>query len=226
MAGGLRCEEIYNILTEDIIEDNNTLLILIPKTRGGDPKSFVVMGKLRGVINKYRALRPENVPTNKFFITYRKGKCTNQVIGVNKICVMPKTIATFLGKENSDSYSGHSFRVTSAKSLIDAGANITSPETRDDCKSTAEPEGYLKVAVSNQKRTYSKITDPIEIETTPKKFQLLNQLLTSTSQSTFASTSKGEIVLTPSNKENMLNPGKTSLSLYTIDDQMINRSET
>ena len=67
-AGGLRREELYNIRIDDVTEDNNTLLISIPKTKTGNAKSFVVMGELRDIIIKYRAMRPAHVTNNKFLI--------------------------------------------------------------------------------------------------------------------------------------------------------------
>lgn len=76
MTGGLRREEIYNICTEDIAETNGTLHISIPKTKTGEQKSFVVMGEFRNIIEKYRALRPEKTPHDKFLINFQKGKCT------------------------------------------------------------------------------------------------------------------------------------------------------
>lgn len=77
---------------------------------------------------------------------------------------MPKKITAFLKKENPDSYSGHSFRRTSATLLIDAGADITELKRHGHWKSTSVAEGYLGESISNKKRTFSKITEAIEIE--------------------------------------------------------------
>lgn len=173
MAGGLRRKEIYNIRTDDITETNDTLLISIPKTKNGDQKSFAIMGELRDIIRKYQALRPANLMSNKFLINYQNEKCTNQVIGINKIGMMPKKIAAFLGKQNADLYSGHSFRRTSAILLADAGADITELKRHGGWKSTAVAEGYLGDSVGNKKRTYSKITDSIKMTETKKKICIL-----------------------------------------------------
>lgn len=52
MAGGLRREEIHNITTNDVTENNNALIFSISKTKTGNPKSFVVMGELQEIVDK------------------------------------------------------------------------------------------------------------------------------------------------------------------------------
>ena len=221
MAGGLRREEIYNILVDDVREDNNTLIISIPKTKNSDPKSFLVVGKFRNIINKYRALRPSYVTNNKFLLNYKKGKCNDQAIGINKIGTMTKDIAKFLGKPNFDLYSGHSFRHTPAKLLFDLGADITELK-------------YLEDSVSNQKRTFSKMTESIERERIRDKSPLLNQSSTSKSESSTASTASttsiastastliGEIISTLMNKRNTRNPGKTITCIFQLNNSTVN----
>lgn len=224
-AGGLRREEIYNIRIDDITESNNTLLISVPKTKNGDQKSFVVMGELRDIIGKYQALRPANLTTKKFLINYQNGKCTQQVIGINKIGMMPKRIATLLGKPNADLYSGHSFRRTSATLLVDAGADITELKRHGGWKSNGVAEGYLGDSVANKKRTYSKITDSIKITEMKKKFTSSNQPIASTVQSSIpsaASTSSNQIP-TQVDKENSGIPKKeNSPCAYHITNCTVN----
>lgn len=213
-AGGLRREEIYNICTKDITESDSSLIISIPKTKNGQPKSFVVMGGLRYITTKYQALRPENVPTDKFFINYQNGKCSRQVIGINKIGKIPEKIATFLGKDNPKLYTGHSFRRTSATLLVDAGADITELTRHGGWKSNAVAEGYLADSMGNKKRTFAKITDSIEPKGPETKRQSLTQVIASSAKLSIvpvASTSSSE------NKENDLNSDmKGNTTIYNL----------
>ena len=188
-AGGLRREELYNIRIDDVTEVNNTLLISIPKTKTGNAKSFVVVEELRDIMNKYRAMRPAHVDNNIFLINFQKGKCANQVIGINKIGNMPELIAKFLKKPRPDLYSGHSFRRTSATLLVDAGADITEFKRQGGWKSTAVAEGYLGDSVNNKKRTFSKITESIDMERNVKKSPLSDQAIASTPRDQITSTS-------------------------------------
>ena len=69
-------------------------------------------------------LRPSNVEINRFFLCYRNGKCTRQVIGVNTIANMPRIAAQFLKLSEPERYTSHTFRRTSATLLADSGADI------------------------------------------------------------------------------------------------------
>lgn len=203
MAGGLRREEIYNICIGDVTKNkDNSLLVSIPKTKNGDKKSFVVMGELCRFIEKYQALRPAYLKSCKFLINYQKGKCTSQVVGINKIGNMPKSIAAFLGKADPKLYSGHSFRRTSATLLVDAGADITELKRHGGWKSTAVAEGYLGDSINNKKRIFSKITESIGIEEPHKKNRSLNLPISSLANSSIPSTSSCH------DKENAISTGK------------------
>lgn len=220
MAGGLRREEIYNIRTDDITIDNQkNLLISIPKTKTGQAKSFVVEGELREIVAKYQALRPANIPNNKFLINYQQGKCSIQVIGINKIGSMPKRIAAYLAKPNPSSYTGHSFRRTSATLLVDAGADITELKRHGGWKSNAVAEGYLGDSIGNKKRTNSKITKSIEPEGPKKKLQSTEAVQSQTQSSIQSAPSPS----TRQNKENIPNLAKTGTTcIYHLSNCTVN----
>jgi hypothetical protein len=53
-------------------------------------------------------LRPSQTKHDRFFLTYRGGKCTQQPAGVNTIGGIPKKIATALGLSEPANYTGSS----------------------------------------------------------------------------------------------------------------------
>ena len=69
-------------------------------------------------VKYYISLRPPNAPFARFFAQYLNGKCVCQVIGRNKISKVPKKIATYLGLENVNRYTGHDFCRTGTTLLL------------------------------------------------------------------------------------------------------------
>lgn len=135
---------------QDIKEVNDSLLFKIPDKKNYNPKSFVLTGRLLDFINNYRELRPKNATNDKFLIQYIKGRCVNQVCGINKIGEIPKVIAVFLNLENPNSYLEHSFRRTSATLLVDAGPDIIELKRHGGWKSDAVAMGYLGKSMGNK----------------------------------------------------------------------------
>ncbi|KAL7297925.1 hypothetical protein TKK_0009095 [Trichogramma kaykai] len=95
------------------------------------------------ICQQYINARPAVCKTNEFFLPYHKAKMINQCIGVNKFGSMPKEIALFLGLPNAKSYTGHSFRRTSATLFVDAGADSTVLKRHGGWKSSTVAEGYI-----------------------------------------------------------------------------------
>ena len=61
----------------------------------------------------------------RVFYTGRKnGGLVNQPMGRNMLCGVPHEVARFLGKENPEDYTFHSFRRSSATAAADAGATV------------------------------------------------------------------------------------------------------
>lgn len=119
--------ELLNLSVEHITEENNLLQVRIfdSKTKPGK-RQFGMQGTFRDIVKRYWALRPKDVPSDRFFVNYQLGKCTRQVMGKHKLGGMPKTIAEYLNLPEPEKYTGHSFRRTSTTFLADAG--IYSPK--------------------------------------------------------------------------------------------------
>ena len=112
--GACRSQELRDMRIEDIEEKDSLIIVNLPKTKTNIPRKFVLNGKMAELVMKYRALRPTNTPNPAFFLQFRNGKCTVQVIGKHTIALMSKSIATFLRLSNPEKSTGHCFRRTSA----------------------------------------------------------------------------------------------------------------
>lgn len=138
-------------------------LIEIPNTKTNVRREFAITsGNFDGVnllelFRKYYVLRPSPIETTRFFVGYRNGKCTKQVVGINTIAGIPKKIADFLELQNSSTYTGHSFRRTSATLLADSGADITVLKRHGNWKSSSVAESYIENSIENKIRISSKI---------------------------------------------------------------------
>ncbi len=86
---------------------SDMMLIQINNCKNKGPRSFSITGELFNIVKKYRNLQPPKILTNRFFVNYHKGKCTSQVIGKNKFSRMPCKIATYLGLDEPEKYTGN-----------------------------------------------------------------------------------------------------------------------
>ena len=142
----------------DVKDFQSMFLITIPKTKNYVLRSFTVIGEFYKILKKYIELRPYNVDSNHLFLNYQNGKCTRQVIGVNKFGAMPKQIAKYLRLPDADAYTGRSFRRSSTALLADSGAN--------------KP-------INNKKITNNLITQPIILNSSASRPNTHNQLVPS-----------------------------------------------
>ncbi|KAJ8974140.1 hypothetical protein NQ317_007315, partial [Molorchus minor] len=112
-------------------------------------KVVAVMGILGAM---YLALRLAQVNHQRLFIKYTSNKCTNKPVGINIFEKMPTDIARILKLPNSELYTGHCFRRTSARLLADSGANLCTIKRHGGWKSSSVAEGYLEDSLENKKR--------------------------------------------------------------------------
>lgn len=156
IAGALRREELYNMRTEDIEECDGLIIIKIPVTKTHIQRSFVVINEpdekvhYMDIYHKYVNLRPRNAKSSHFFLNYRNGKCTNQVIGKGTIGAWPRKIAEYLKLSNPAGYTGHSFRRSSATLLVNKGEDLLGLKRHGGWKSSCVAEGYIEDSVENK----------------------------------------------------------------------------
>ncbi|XP_048511125.1 uncharacterized protein LOC125502027 [Athalia rosae] len=164
--GALRTDELTNIQVRDMKKQGNLLQVQVPKTKTMLPRSFIIPEDCVEYVTRYQSLRPENVPSGRFFINYQNGKCTAQVIGKNKFAGMPKEIAEFLDLPDAASYTGHTFRRTSATMLVDNGANMETLKRHGGWKSSTVAEGYIAESLGNKKNIGDMIMSSLNLPST------------------------------------------------------------
>ncbi|CAI6366167.1 unnamed protein product [Macrosiphum euphorbiae] len=173
ITGACRREELSNITINDIQDFGSMLHIKLPYTKTNCSRSFTIEGEFYDIFKKYIDLRPANVQSDRFFLNYKNGKCTKQVIGKNKIGNMPKEIANYLNLPDPQAYTGHSFRRTSATLLADSGGDITTLKRHGGWKSSQIAEGYIEDSINNKKKIFNQITESI---TNPSSTQTTNDV--------------------------------------------------
>lgn len=144
VIGRCRATELY-LMKLDHIHDHNTALIVdIPDAK----RRFSISGIFYDVVKKYMNLRPSNAPTNKFFLNFQKGKCTTQIIGINKFGSFGKQIATFLKLPHPETYTGHCLRRSSATILRGGGVNTLDLKLHAGWKSPSAADGYIERSIT------------------------------------------------------------------------------
>lgn len=88
------------------------------------------------------------------------------MIGKNKFAGMPKQIAEFLHLPDPASYTGHTFRRTSATMLVDSGANMETLKRHGGWKSSAVAEGYIAESLGNKKNIGKMIMSSLNLSST------------------------------------------------------------
>lgn len=161
LAGACRREELAKMKTSDIEDKGNLIVVKIQDSKNHTSRSFVISaeindGKYLLFYRKYTALRPSTAH-QRFFVYYKRGKCTKQCVGINSFGKMPSEIAAFLRLPNPELYTGHSFRRSSATLLANSGEGLTDIKRLGGWKSSTVAEGYIEESTSYKKGLSNKI---------------------------------------------------------------------
>ena len=145
IAGACRRVELCKMKIEDIKEFETHLVVTVPDTKTHVDRQFVVYvegfsSEINNIstFKKYRALRPDHTAHTRLFIAYKKGRCTIQ------------PLASYLKLSSPKEYTGHCYRRTSAKLLVNAGGDIMSLKRHGGWKSSSVAEGYIENSVQNK----------------------------------------------------------------------------
>jgi integrase len=117
------------------VDDRGSVIVVeILNTKTHKPRTFTIINGNNtvhaiNVFRKYKMLRPESISHKRLFINYRNKKCTVQPVGLNTLSKFPQKNAQFIGLQNSEEFTGHSSRRSSATLLADSGADITVVKT-------------------------------------------------------------------------------------------------
>ncbi|XP_033222706.1 uncharacterized protein LOC117176560 [Belonocnema kinseyi] len=160
ITGACRRDELYSIKVDDVKDFNSMFLVTLPKIKRKKlVRSFTIVGEFYAIVKKYCDLRPKDTASHHFFLNYQNGRCTRQVIGINKFGAMPKQIASYLQLPDPQSYTGHSLGRTSANLRIDSGAR--SDKQHSGSKSATVLEGNIDESLQNKKIVSNLITESI-----------------------------------------------------------------
>lgn len=170
--GACRSDEIYNAKMEHISKmvgskDDQIFLIDVPDNKTNNPRAFTVSGEFFDIFDRYISLRPEDVTTNRFFLNYQNGRCTKQVIGINKISKNASRVAKFLGIPQTDNvknkkirknFTGHALRRTSASTAANNGADLARVKALGGWESGKVAESYVENSILYKQQTEQILT--------------------------------------------------------------------
>lgn len=159
ISGALRRDELVKMTLDDIQEQSAILIVTVPDTKTDKKRVFTVtdLEYLR-IYRKYVALRPKHFANRRVFLRYKNGRCNAQAIGVHTIGKIPSMIAKYLGLPNSEKYTGHCFRRSSATLLANTGADMLVLKRHGGWKSTTVAEGYIEDSIENKKKISNSIS--------------------------------------------------------------------
>ncbi|XP_023311407.1 uncharacterized protein LOC111692006 [Anoplophora glabripennis] len=160
VMGACRSNELYEMKTKNLQFFEGCINISVPITKTKVPRNFTVTGDFYNIVKKYSELRPSDV-SSSFFLNFQNGKCTKQVIGINKFGRMGKEIAEFLKLPDPVKYTGHCLRRSSATLYADGGANMTALKRHGGWKSASVAEGYIADSKKNKMDAANKILHQI-----------------------------------------------------------------
>lgn len=169
----MRKYELLKLQTDDVQDLGVKFLITVRgshKTHSNRIFTIIDNEKrtLLNLIKHYISLRPERTPHKRFFIYYKKGRCSTQPIGINSFSKIPSLIARYLKLEQPHLYTGHCFRRSSASIVSESGADVSSFMRLGGRKSTAEEEGYFGNLAQNKVHTATEtVTQACRTVSTP-----------------------------------------------------------
>lgn len=159
ISGAMRRDELTKMTIEDIKDCNDVLIVTVPDTKTDINRTFTITNPdyIR-LYRKYAALRPKHVTSRRLFLRYELGKCHAQVVGVHTIGKMPCLIAKHLKLPDSEQYTGHCFRRSSATLLADSGASTSVLKRHGGWRSTAVAESYVEESIENKNKIANSIS--------------------------------------------------------------------
>lgn len=168
ISGACRRDELVKMTIDDVEDAGRVLIVKVPDTKTNVSRTFTVTNSHHiQYYRNYLALRPPHASSKRLFLKYHKGKCVNQVVGINTIGSVPSSIAKFLQLPNAMAYTGHCFRRTSATLLADAGADMSCLKRHGGWRSSSVAEGYIEDSLENKIKISNKISNcEVEIPST------------------------------------------------------------
>lgn len=160
ISGACRKQELIQLTIDDVEDIGSVAVFKLKNTKNKSSRSFHINGLFYQIYEKYVKLRPQTTQ-KRLFLNYKNGKCTQQVVGINKIGKVPQTVAKFLKLKSPELYTGHSLRRSSATILVDAGGDLNTLKRHGGWKSSSVAEGYIDDSAKKRTIIASKIQGAI-----------------------------------------------------------------
>ena len=179
---GLRISELCDLQEDDItFLPNGTASVLVKMSKtdpAGRGQTFIITPnpnpKLCCVTRLRNYLKMEKTAIVETRRLFRKispnGKKTSPV-GINKLGKMPQMIASFFKLPDASTYSGHSFRRTSATLLSEQGMNLVELKQHGRWRSSAVAERYCENTTTQK----TKVSNMIQNLTTGSSSSLAHE---------------------------------------------------
>lgn len=154
-----RMVELYNLMTKDITDNGTVAIINLRNTKTEKDRFFSVTNDCNGyqLYKRYFNMRPHDIKHDSYFIFYQNLSCTSHKVGINTFRKIPNIIADFLKLPESNLYSGHCLRRTSATLLADSGVNVQILKRHGGWRSSSTAESYIDESVEHKIRTSKKV---------------------------------------------------------------------
>ncbi len=105
MHGAHSSRKLASIQIEHLKEYENYYWVLVPNAE--IKQSFTITGALFNYVKRYLSLRPKKVYSNRFFLHYNDGKCSDVPMGHMQFYRMPRKIAQYLKLSKPEQYAGN-----------------------------------------------------------------------------------------------------------------------
>ncbi|XP_063626717.1 uncharacterized protein LOC134798255 [Cydia splendana] len=138
VCGQLRNIDLTCFNTNNIKIVDGLMIGVLNDAQNKTEKIFVIRDEFIPWVQKYQALRPPNLDTERFFLNLRDGYCTKQVIGRHKMGNLPKEIAAYLKLSHPERFTGHCFRRSA--NAIGAVVSNVDKSNKEQLRSTAQGE--------------------------------------------------------------------------------------
>ncbi|KAK5650834.1 hypothetical protein RI129_001863 [Pyrocoelia pectoralis] len=164
LVGACRSTELRQMKISDIKDLGSAFLVKVPNAKTKTTRTFTITDKFYELCKKYINVRPKNpsCPTT-FFLNYKQGKCTTQIIGINQFGSMGKKIAHFLNLPHPELYTGHTLRRSSATLHVNCGGEITTLKRHGRWKSTSVAEGCIDDSITNKMDTADNVFKTVNV---------------------------------------------------------------
>jgi len=187
ICGGLRCADLVTITCNDLLFDVTTgywIKYTVSKQINFITNKFnVPLNYSQYITNYCNRLRELKIYESRLWKTYRTRRdgssyYTSQPMGIHILGKIPIEIAKYLQLPNSESYTGHAFRRSTASAMAESGASTALMRTHFNWKSESTSMKYiestdtqkLKISDFIQGNNKSISTNEIPKDTSVKNF--------------------------------------------------------